>query len=77
MRKKTGCKMTKNDQNNLRKKHREDLLLMIRELVEENESLRRTQATDGTATELDSLRESINACTAAILTLSKTMTERK
>ena len=72
--------MAKTDTSNLKKKRREDLLLMIRELVEENESLRRllseaqAKPTEEPAT---GLRDSVDACTSAILGLTKVLTERK
>ena len=75
--------MAKTDTGNLKKKRREDLLLMIRELVEENESLRRllseaqAKPTEEPATGLDGLRAGVDACTSAILTLTKVLTEYK
>ena len=72
--------MAKTDTGNLKKKRREDLLLMIRELVEENESLRRLLSeaqAKPTEEPAPGLRDSVDACTSAILGLTKALTECK
>ncbi len=72
--------------SNLKKKSREDLLIMLRELTEENEALKQrlaqTQSTQPAQTAEDSaksdllfgleaLKNSVDACTKAILGLQK------